>query len=275
MSASSPVARRRLCHEFAALQGRPTANSHAKTKVYERSNSLWRRADAWHEAGQALLPSVALARSQKAHAVRLVPFHLRPLFFPSTICSDWPVPEECLQHEWRLREARAYDTLDDLRGQLEVLAYVRAVHVGAEAESLDEFEVITQAEITLAADRYRSSYQALVRLANALGKTSWKGYFLELHDHDLRYITEFDPARPGDMPWFWCAGGTSFLKLEDLQDVSQNRNLHQGEYSLLPVLWLSVSFICSQPCVPRGAGHARELWTAQRNTTSFTMICNG
>ena len=162
------------------------------------------------------------------------PQHLR-LPLPSITSSRTVVPIDILNREWRLREAQAYDALADLRGHLEVITYLRNrglldVDLKTREGLLNIIVGALQAELRIAACRYRSAYDALERLAWAFplkASTDWRVTLKQLRDDDIQHIT-VRGITDGASSWIWNIGGTAFLKPKYILDIRRNKTLSHG-----------------------------------------------
>ena len=202
-----------------------------RVRLLEQEKQLRSRIEAWHAAAQNALPEVASLRDQSPDFTSSLSAHELPLFLPSVICSD-SVPAGLLESEWRLREAQGYDALADLRGHLEVLAYVQP-YVGsipARSEAgwcIDLVAANVRAAINMDVERYYAAFTGLDRLAPLLGKTGWQEHLRLLQASDIRHISDFDQAR--EPSWIWRFGCTAHLTPEKRLDMAINRDLHQGK----------------------------------------------
>ncbi len=140
--------------------------------------------------------------------------HEVPLHLPSAACTQASVSSVLLTHEFRLRQAQAYDALADLRGHLEVRAYVfryKDQHVRGQREHGRSIDIIKgiEGKIKMDAHRYRTAYAALMTLATALGKTDWRATLQPLNETDIRHIAVTDGSGSEgrrQISWIWQAG---------------------------------------------------------------------
>ena len=163
----------------------------------------------------------------------LLPQNL-PLLLPSGACTDIVVPPILLEHEWRLRQAQALDALTDLRGHLEVRAYVyryKDQHVRGQRETLRSRDIVNgiESKIKLDASRYRTAYSALTALSGALCKLDWRQStgLQPLLDSDIRHVSAGDGSGSEgrrELSWIWKVGNMS----SDLASSGANINLQEG-----------------------------------------------
>ena len=181
-----------------------------------------------------------MLRSQPSRLVSSLPAHDLPLLLPSVICSRSAVPDYALECEWHLREAQAYDTLADIRDQLEVMTYVQAYCDSLSGEDkhrqtswcINLLVTTITTNITMAVYRYRASFAALTRLGPAFRQMGWQQYLRELQPSDLRYISDVSDGNCAPS-WIWQYGCTGQLGLDRRLDVHRNRDLHDGELLIL------------------------------------------
>jgi hypothetical protein len=77
-------------------------------------NALRRRIDTWGRVQLLYMPGVSRLRSPDDIATE-AKVHNINLFLPSSLSHRVPCDNRLLEHEWELRQAQAYDTLNDLR----------------------------------------------------------------------------------------------------------------------------------------------------------------
>ena len=226
--------------------------------LLDQQNQLQHRIESWYDSVQSIIPGVAMLRGWPEYNTSSVPpQHLR-LLLPSITSSRAFVPNDILNREWRLREAQAYDALADLRGHLEVITYLRTrglPHVDPKTrEGLLNVAVgALQAELRIAACRYRSAYDALERLVWAFplkASTDWRVTLKQLHDEDIQHITVRD-VRGGAPSWIWNIGGAAFLKPKYILDIRRNKTLSQGR--LFSLFCSHSSDVYCQHCRSPGA----------------------
>ncbi len=182
------------------------------------------------------MPGVSTLIAQPSHADDFILPQNLPLFLPSAACAEVTVPRTLLDQEWRLREAQAYDALTDLRGHLEVRAYIygyKDQHVRGQREGLRSNDIVEGIEDKLKVDkaRYRVAYSAMTTLAAALGKLDWRGTLQPLNDADVRHVAAGDGGGSEsrkELSWVWTAGGMHTDG--NLPDESAGANLQEGAW---------------------------------------------
>ncbi|RDX41714.1 hypothetical protein OH76DRAFT_1459063 [Lentinus brumalis] len=210
---------RKLIADISNLGAHPTDLQRAK--VLERQNALQRRIDGWRAIQQLFMPAVATLFAQPTHPdPSSLPQNL-PLFLPSTACPRISVARVLLEHEWALRQAQAYDSLTDLRGHLEVRAYIykyKDQNMRGQRDGLRSRDIVNSIESKLKMDalRYRTAYMAMTTLSAALGKTDWRGGLQPLNEGDIRHVTADDGSGSEgrkELSWIWKASGAG-LRVE-------------------------------------------------------------
>ena len=227
--------RRKLLADSSALGTHPTDLQRAK--ILERQNALQRRIDGWRKIQQLFMPAVVTLLC-KPSAVNDSPLPQNlPLLLPSAACTDILVPRILLDHEWRLWEAQALDALTDLRGHLEVRAYVyryKDEQVRGQRETLRSRDIVNgiEGKIKLDTSRYRAAYRALMTLSGALCKLDWRQLsgLQPLLDSDIRHVSAGDGTGSEgrrEISWIWKVGSISADS--NLTNMGTHVNLQEGE----------------------------------------------
>lgn len=187
------------------------------------------------------MPCVAFIVAESARVdVPLQPQSI-PLYLPSAICARHEVSTTLLNHKWRLHEAQAHDSLADLRGHLEVRAYIlsyKDAYVHGQRKNTKSKALLNslQAKIDMDAQRYRNAYISLGRLAVALGKADWQGPFQKLDESHIRHISADDGGGGWQVSWIWFAGGSMYVDRAQILNVDVNNNLQECMYHLVVLL---------------------------------------
>ncbi|KAI0685039.1 hypothetical protein C8T65DRAFT_712813 [Cerioporus squamosus] len=193
---------RKLLADSAALSAHPTDLQHAK--LLEHQNALQRRIDGWRKIQNLFMPSIVTLITQPASGDKSPLPQKLPLFLPSAVCIEVIVPPVLLDHEWRLRQAQAYDALTDLHGHLEGKIKMDAAH-------------------------YRAAYTALTTLSGSLSKLDWRGYLQPLLDSNIRHVAAGDGSGSEscrELLWIWKAGSVASTDGNLLE--GQTENLQEG-----------------------------------------------
>ncbi|RDX40751.1 hypothetical protein OH76DRAFT_1459407 [Lentinus brumalis] len=197
---------RKMKADIKALGSHPTDLQQAK--MLERRNVLQRKIDGWRSIQQLFTPGVASLVARPDNIDSTLEAQNIQLFLPSTACITSVVPAVLLKHEWRLREAQAYDALGDMRGHLEY----KDQHIRGQREHGKTIDLIKSIEAKVALDtsRYRAAYAALMTLAGALGKVDWRGSLRPLNDDDIRHVSAGDGSGSvgrRELSWIWQTSG--------------------------------------------------------------------
>lgn len=273
------VSRRRVRVAFSALQGRQGPRW---AMVIQEQGQLERRIDEWHDAIQILMPAAASRLAGFAKVANTIPSQDRLLLLPSVLCSDSDVTDCLLMHEYRLREAQAYDSLANLRGHLVVIAYLRdrasqEPNIRDKAGRMHVLLDVIQEKVRMEVRRYHAAHAALVTLRRALHEPDDHGHLRELKPTDVRYISEANEDSFTKASWIWLFGLTALLDPASRLDLRINKELESGMSILYALfgcthaLTLSTSFA---PGMVRGAGsgtfqHAEVRVSARRDVPCY------
>ncbi|KAJ7928222.1 hypothetical protein B0H13DRAFT_2549726 [Mycena leptocephala] len=191
---------RELASDTAALKTH--ASDGQKTTILERGNKLRWKIASWIQTQTEFQPGVAVLREAAAQArawaakmqpTSGVPVEAIELWLPSKQARTPGVTfkESHGRHEFDMREARAYEVLDELRRLLLVRTHhykFKDVHVhgvGAQTRARTAIEVLDE-RIRRTAKEYRATRQALASLAPTLAETSWELKLKPLEAKDIR-----------------------------------------------------------------------------------------
>jgi hypothetical protein len=216
----------RVKADVAALGPHATQRQHAL--VVERSNVLLSKIKTWIDIQHLYMPGAALLRIKDAEKSQtggpdIKPWDIR-LYLPSEVGLQATCDHILQEHEWKLREAQAYDSLDEMRDSLRLSthlfkhkkAFVRGQRPNTRARS-----VISRANAKseAAAAKYRTARHALVRLGTMLGKPrDWKKVLKVLLPTDVRAMNapllgESEGKR--SISWIWFVTGVGEKTGED------------------------------------------------------------
>lgn len=208
--------------------------------IQEASNRLQRRINTWIQAQELYLPHIALLRDADLSAATAKNGGIPPeprveeinLYLPSSL-GDKKVPDKFNEYEWRLRESQAYGSLHDIRQNFRIkthfVKHKRRFSRGVAQNTRSNTTInTTQAKITYAAMKYRRARTALVALSSKprmdkLCKPTWQEDLKELHDYDLRGMSEgllSETAGKRTLSWIWLAEG--------IQEGEENERTHEG-----------------------------------------------
>lgn len=237
------MSRRRLRHEYRKLGAHSTDRQ--KADILERLNTLRRKLDAWFKVQETFIPGIENLRDAQLTSVRDPAAYDLPVLLPSAVGRGVvPVDLKLLNIEWRLREAQAHDSLNDLRRHLRLCSHIfqykdRFVRGQRENTRARNVIALAQDKVNSDAERYRCARSALVALSGTLGKTGWEGALKVLEDSDIRLMSKGDPEdqpyrrqgnreREGTCTLSWIWRTTPIAGPADVDDTQ----LQEGEYCL-------------------------------------------
>jgi hypothetical protein len=212
------ICRVRAKADHAALGPHATQRQHAL--VIERSNVLLTKINTWISIQQLYMPCAAALRMKDAENSSTGGPDIKPwdikLYLPSEVGLQSFCDAKLQECEWKLREAQAYDTLDERRDSLRLSTHLykhKKAFIRGQRPSTRARTVIARADAKAqaAADRYRTARQALVRLGTILKKpSSWKKTLKLLQHQDVRAMNaplfgESEGRR--SLSWIWLTAG--------------------------------------------------------------------
>ena len=218
--------------------------------LFERQERLRRDIESLYDAEEHLIPEITKLRAESQYSTHSNPPHELRILLPSVISTTVQLPDAILVSEFRLRQSQALDALADIRGSLEVNAYLQAspgcydIDFETAAGFKDLAMSVVLADLNMAVRRYREAYRALEQLASSLRIRScdWRNDLAPLHSEDVRYITTSGRTNGPPMSWIWRLGGTPFVPHHHLLDIDHNKGLQQGESRVRARLFLSQIF---------------------------------
>ena len=190
--------RRRLAEDFKALGLHPTSKQIAT--LVERSNNLRRRIANWIELQERCMPEARISRQREAMAKPdgIAPYKPQdiPLHLPSSYKLQIPLQQpELRTYELRLREGRAHDALHEMRQHLRIRThllhqkdrYARGVRHNTRANTAIKK---CQAKVDRAAEKYRTSRNAMMVLSDSLTVPDWADTLPVLKAEDVRGLSD-------------------------------------------------------------------------------------
>ncbi|KAJ7745296.1 hypothetical protein B0H16DRAFT_1726862 [Mycena metata] len=186
---------RNLALDINGIGNHPSADQ--KTNVTERGNKLRRKISTWMDAQVLFVPHVAVLRVEEDRArKRIAATQAQPGVQVQRGClRAYRGRVECAvdlyEHEFRLREAQAHESLDDVRHQLLLRthlhkhkdAYVRGVKANTQVQTKIKG---VEERTCRSAERYRVAYRALMGLGKHLKRTEWEAELRPLLPEDVR-----------------------------------------------------------------------------------------
>ncbi|KAG2060031.1 hypothetical protein BDR06DRAFT_979706 [Suillus hirtellus] len=192
-----------------------------KGKLLQQVNALHQCIDTWGRVQLLYMPGVSCLQSPDDIATE-AKVHNINLFLPSSLPHRVPCDNHLLEHEWELREAQAYDTLNDLRTR----ANTRANGIINNAEC----------HINTLSLKYSTSRSALLNLASRLGKNdNWERSLKPLNKQKDAVPLKHDNGRmmgQQSISWIWKTSGSNSNEL-GLQDSLPRAHHWEEEVQLL------------------------------------------
>jgi hypothetical protein len=198
-----------------------SATSLQLAKMQERGNALRRKINAWVAIQHLYMPEVATLRARDTqHASEDSPEVAvcdTPLYLPSALAASTPCNPKLQQVEFKLREAQAYESLDDLRQRLRLQSHMwkyKDRHVAGQRASTRQYNLIQRVDkkVGVSAQQYRRARKALSKLADRVNLTMWRSRLLPLNDEDVRKMNEGQPGESEGkrkLSWIWLVQGLS------------------------------------------------------------------
>ncbi|KAG2104983.1 hypothetical protein BD769DRAFT_1612896 [Suillus cothurnatus] len=211
---------RRLEREYAALGAHPTDLQ--RTKLQERSNTLQHKIEQWCKV-QVLYMSMVVCVHASDSASTISSREEKPyevkLWLPSQLkgASNEFCEERLCRYEWELRQAQAFDALDDLRRHLQLRSHLykfKDNQLCGQRVNTHAAGVITKVELNIKTDseRYNRAWTALAILSGDLQEHSWRDDLPKLEPEHVRgmsdgYIGQSEGNRT--LSWIWKARGVT------------------------------------------------------------------
>lgn len=161
------------------------------TRVQLKSNTIVRKVDAWYRVLQLFIPPTILLREEHAESPKTVKAYDLPLWLPSQIGRRASVDRSLVEIEFKLRFAQAQDALCTIRRNLQRRVTVWDLKdrwlrgQSANTRALNVLSTLQQ-KIQAAKQEYIQAREALLVLADILGKKNVDKLYLPLSDSDIR-----------------------------------------------------------------------------------------
>jgi hypothetical protein len=200
------------------------AQDRQKTSFQLHSNTLSCKIDAWRIKQKLYTPCVAvLHNSEPQDSASPRPVHQIPLWLPSQIGCKMTFDRCLTDIEWCLHVAQAYESLDQLRNNLQIRSYlfhfkdhfVRGQTANTRARSTI---ATVQARIDANVETYHDAHTALLSLGLLLGKVGWQGKLQPLGGSDVREISEAEDSESEGrrkLSWIWKTLGVVGMEEND------------------------------------------------------------
>lgn len=221
--------RKRLKSDHARIAG-PTATTLQLAKLQERINSMHRKITAWIKVQELYMPAAARQRSLDDQLADddadEIPAYNIPLYLPSKLParSRKRCPTKLLEYEFQLREAEAYESLDELRQHLRLRSYewnYKKRHTIGQSAQTRAQNLIARVEskVRTSANNYNSARDAMVDLATLLHiQPTWQRTLKKLEQDDIRHLSEVKNGETEGRrkpSWIWMTDGVASEETSD------------------------------------------------------------
>jgi hypothetical protein len=194
--------------------------------MQERKNALQRKINVWTAVQHLYMPAVSAIRAREDReasdsTVERAPHDL-PLHLPSSLSERMPCALKLQEYEFRLREAQAYEALEDVRQHLRLRTHMYKYKdknvIGQRANTRSQNLINrVQSKVNASAAAYTRARNALTKLSNALGEHLWRTKLLALAPEDIRPLKEGEAGESEgkrNLSWIWKVVGIT----EDSED---------------------------------------------------------
>jgi hypothetical protein len=190
-------------------------------KMQERKNALQRKIQAWITVQHLYMPATSVLRARDDRDASDKTTERPPSDFPLYLPSSLPGRVSCdtklREYEFRLREAQAYESLENLRQHLRLRTHwykhkdknVTGQHANTRTQNLINR---VQGKVNASAATYTRARNALSKLSPFLGEVSWRGKLLALAPEDIRPLKEGGEGESEGkrkLSWIWKVVGTT------------------------------------------------------------------
>lgn len=191
------LASERLRIDEKALDESATALQRAK--IRERANGLTRKFKAWDEVHLLYMPAISVLRAhddKDASALGAeAPIYDTRLYLPSSLPANTSCALTLQRYEFRLRQAQAYDALEELRQHLRLQSHMwkwKDRNVVGQRASTRQQGLIggVDQKVNVSATKYRTARAALARLGDRVGEFKWRDRLLPLLDEHIRRLDD-------------------------------------------------------------------------------------
>jgi hypothetical protein len=184
--------------------------------MQERKNALQRKIKIWTAVQHLYMPAVSAIRTREdreasdSTAARAP--HDLPLYLPSSLSERTPCALKLKEYEFRLREAQAYEALEDVRQHLRLRTHMYKHKdknlVGQRANTRSQNLINrVQRKVNASAAMYTRARNALTKLSSPLGEHLWRTRLLALASEDIRPLEEGESEGKRKLSWIWKVVG--------------------------------------------------------------------
>lgn len=204
--------------EASELKTRSRLTDLENARFQEKLNRLQRRVQAFKDLQGVYMPCATVYRAAEdaESSGTAEPPYNTPLLLPSAFCQPstqlkTQLDALLLTIEFRLREARAEDTLGRLREHLLLRSRMYRIkdrQVRGQVLSTRASTTLQTVNATILADatHYRTHYRALDTLDPLVATHSWRQNLKLLQDSDMRTLEESDESEGRrSLSWIWIS----------------------------------------------------------------------
>jgi hypothetical protein len=225
------------------------------------------------------MPEVSTMRARADRAASDTSAEIAPSDFPLHLPSSLPAQTACLpalrQHEFRLREAQAYESLDELRDHLRLRTHMYKYKnkniVGQRANTRCQNIISTvQDKANTSATKYRTARAAIVKLSpHCVDNEGWRGRLLPLAEEDIRALKEGEEGESEgrrSLSWIWRIVGVG--------GDSDDEGLQEGKpYQYFIISDTNLTYSLNQHFVSSGVGVVLEPCVGRRRSFFYVKRC--
>lgn len=158
-----------------------------------------------------------------------IPIYDIPLYLPSSLDAKTKCSPKLQQYEFKLREAQAYEALDELRQHLRLQSHMwkyKEKQVVGQRASTRQHNLIGRVDkkVQNSARKYRSARTAISNLADRVGNITWRARLPRLEDGDIRRLNEGqlgDSEGKKKMSWIW--------RVQGLSEATEDEGFQEGK----------------------------------------------
>jgi len=200
--------------------------------MQERKNALQRKINVWMAVQHLYMPAVSAIRAREDQeasdsTVERAPHDL-PLHLPSSLSERTPCALKLQEYEFRLREAQAYEALEDVRQHLRLRTHMYKCKdknvIGQRANTRSQNLINrVQSKVNASAATYTRARNALTKLSSALGEHLWRTKLLALAPEDIRPLKEGEAGElegKRKLSWIW--------KVVGITEDSEDKGVQEG-----------------------------------------------
>lgn len=134
------------------------------------------------------------SQSQQTTVIEAYDFKL---YLPSSLPTTFACSSQLREYEFKLREAQAFEALEDLRQALRLRTYMfkyKDRHLTGQSANTRCLNLLKRVhkKVDAAKAKYRMARRALVVLGVKLGEIGWMAKLLPLNDEDVRPLRDLE-----------------------------------------------------------------------------------